>query len=100
MSEDKRKGRRAAWVVGGIALIVALVLARTHWGQFFGIPQILGGASSPTGGTARPLFELLKLVVAALIGLVVTTVHKRSVREKPLSRPLAHAQILDRKSVV
>ena len=94
MPEEKRNSRRAAWVVGGTALIVALVLARTHWGQFFGIPEILGGASNPTGGAARPFFELLKLVVAALIGLVVTTVHKRSVREKPLSRPLAHAQIL------
>src|SRR5207244_2240153 len=42
----------------------------------------------------HPLAELLKLVVAALIGIVVTQVHRRYHRDRPLTRSLLQAQVL------
>ncbi|PWU12040.1 MAG: hypothetical protein C5B51_01470 [Terriglobia bacterium] len=42
----------------------------------------------------HPFAELLKLVVAALIGIVVTDVHRRYHRDKPLTRSLLQAQVL------
>jgi len=42
----------------------------------------------------HPLAELLKLIVAALIGIIVTTVHKRYHRDRPLTRSLLQAQVL------
>jgi anti-anti-sigma factor len=41
-----------------------------------------------------PLRELLKLVVAALIGMIVTAVHRPYVSERPMDRSMQHAQIL------
>jgi uncharacterized membrane protein YhiD involved in acid resistance len=42
----------------------------------------------------QPFAELLKLVVAALIGIVITAVHKRYHRDKPLTRSLQQSQVL------
>jgi Domain of unknown function (DUF4956) len=42
----------------------------------------------------QPLQELVKLVVAAIIGLFVTAVHRRYPSDKPLTRSLAQAEIL------
>src|SRR5258706_12787390 len=42
----------------------------------------------------HPFAELLKLVLATLIGIMVTAVHKRYHRDKPLTRSLQQAQIL------
>ena len=42
----------------------------------------------------HPFAELLKLVVAALIGLIVTSVHRYYHRDKPLPRSLLQAQVL------
>src|SRR5262249_108965 len=42
----------------------------------------------------HPFAELLKLVVAALVGIVVTTVHKRYHRDRTLPRSLMQAQVL------
>ena len=42
----------------------------------------------------HPFAELLKLVIATLIGIMVTAVHKRYHRDKPLTRSLQQAQIL------
>src|SRR5882724_1371650 len=91
--------------------------ADSTWGPVFGV-AILGialvyGASmvpslmSTTGVAAhlpfkgnedntlplQPLAELLKLIVAALIGIIVTTVHKRYHRDRPLPRSLMQAQV-------
>jgi hypothetical protein len=51
----------------------------------------LEGTAIPGG---QPFLALLKLVIAALIGLFVTIVHRPSSRDKPLSRSMAQAQIL------
>ncbi len=42
----------------------------------------------------HPFVELLKLVAAALVGMVVTGFHKKYHGDRPLPRPLEHAQIL------
>src|SRR6266550_4311393 len=42
----------------------------------------------------HPLAELLKLIIAALVGIIVTTVHKRYHRDRPLTRSLMQAQVL------
>jgi Domain of unknown function (DUF4956) len=42
----------------------------------------------------QPLQQLVKLVVAAILGLFVTAVHRRYPSDKPLTRSLAQAQIL------
>lgn len=94
MQEERTKSRRAVWVVAGVALVVTLVWAGTEWGQLSGIPEISGIAAKLTSGTVHPLWELFKLVTAALTGLMVTAVHNHSRPDKPLSRSLAHAQIL------
>lgn len=92
---DKKENRRAAWVVGVAALIVALVWAGTNWGQqLFGILENSGKPANQTLAGSHTLLELFKLVAAGVIGLVVTAVHKRSHPDKPLSRSVAHAQIL------
>ena len=81
------------WVVACGAFIVALVWARTDWAQLFGIPEALSTGARQVGNK-NPFVELLKLMAAAVIGLVVTAVHKRSHPDKPPSRSLAHAQVL------
>jgi len=43
---------------------------------------------------SQPFLELLKLVVAALIGVLVTVVHRPSTRDKPRSLTMEQAQIL------
>jgi hypothetical protein len=92
--------------------------AESTWGPvfgaaIFGIALVYGASMAPslmaTTGLAghlpfkgnddnalpvHPLVELLKLIVAALIGIVVTTVHKRYHRDRPLPRSLLQAQIL------
>ena len=77
----------------GIALVYAASLApslvnATGFSETF----LLG--SSAESGLPHPFAELLKLVVAALIGIVVTTVHRRYHRDKPLPRSLLQAQVL------
>jgi len=42
----------------------------------------------------NPLLELLKLIVAASCGIIVSWVHGRCHREKPINRSVQHAQVL------
>jgi uncharacterized protein DUF4956 len=52
-------------------------------------------AIEAAGGTiSNPLLEVLKLVVAALLGAIVMTVHRRYPGDKALTRSLAQAQVL------
>src|SRR5262245_25136748 len=82
-------------VVGGLVLCVALVWIALMWPNVLTLPGVSAHfppqfALTPT----YPLLELLKLAVAAVLGLVVTAVHKRYHRDKPLSRSLEQAQVL------
>ena len=84
------------------ALCAALVWAGDRWQDRLvsatGAVSLTGAISSElaqTGAHAdlHPLVVLLKLAAAALIGLLVTAVH-RGEREWPLSRSMEHAQTL------
>jgi hypothetical protein len=83
----------------GVALLgVALVLTAAAWPSLISTTGL--AAHLPFKGNEenalplRPFAELLKLVIAALIGIIITTVHKRYHRDKPLPRSLQQAQVL------
>jgi hypothetical protein len=98
--QDRDDGRETTWgpVIGFGLFGVALVYAAAQW----------PGALTTTGFSAHlpfkgseenalplhPFAELLKLVIAAVIGIIVTTVHRRYHRDKPLPRSLLQAQVL------
>ena len=84
------------------ALCAALVWAGDRWQDRLvsatGAVSLTGAISSELaqGGAhadLHPLVVLLKLAAAALIGLLVTAVH-RGERERPMSRSMEHAQTL------
>ena len=81
--------------VGGVALFgVALVIGASHWPSLMystGLAAHLPFKGSEENALPlHPFAELLKLIVAALVGIVVTAVHKRYHRDKALPRlPLA-----------
>jgi anti-anti-sigma factor len=97
--------RMAAWpwrairiAAAGALLCTALVWAGIRW------PLELSGLSTATGGTfpdgdarlppvaGRPFLELLKLVVASMIGLLVTAIHQPVARDR--GRTMEQAQTL------
>lgn len=98
MQEKPNAGRTVWVVVGGAALCVALVWGSLRWPEKLSAPGVPVGfpfqTTEESVRTVHPLVELLKLVVSALIGMVVTAVHRRSRRKKPLAPSLAQAQIL------
>lgn len=97
---EREDGTDSTWApVLGISLLgVALVFGAGHW------PAVMlatgFAAHLPFRGSEdnalplHPFAELLKLVIASLIGIVVTTVHRRYHRDKPLTRSLMQAQVL------
>jgi hypothetical protein len=94
----RQRGWTAALVVGIGALCAGLLWIDAHWPASVtsggAPPQFsLEDAASPPV-FARPLQQLFKLVVAAIIGLLVTAVHRRYPSDKPLTRSLFQAQIL------
>lgn len=87
------------WLVLGAGLCgVVLVGGAAYAPGLMHAPGI--GAMLPFGpGEANaqpihPFAELLKLVVAGLIGIVVTAVHKQFHHDRPLTRSLLQAQVL------
>jgi anti-anti-sigma factor len=96
--------RMAAWpwrairiAVAAALLCSALVWAGLQW------PMELAGASYPPGGAfpdegrfppaaGRPFLELLKLVAAAMIGLLITAIHQPVARDR--GRTMEQAQTL------
>jgi hypothetical protein len=57
------------------------------------VPDLAGSADRPLALT-NPFLSLLKLVVAALIGLLITVVHRPASRDKPLTRSMEQTQVL------
>lgn len=88
---------RIIWVVVlGAALCGALIWGGLEWQ---GLREGVAGADhlplTETRPTMHhPLVELLKLVCAALIGILISAVHRRCHRDKPLPKSLEQSQIL------
>jgi len=103
ISETVREAQARAWpwrtigfVAGGAAFCLVLV-----WGGNAGLPSSLGippeltaGADDTALSVSQPFLALLKLVVASLIGLLITLVHRPTAHDKPLSRSMEQAQVL------
>lgn len=98
------QARRVPWGVVRIAAAIAIMTAGLWWAEGRWAPAAEPGTFITDSGAVvstpaspmreHPLVELLKLVVAALVGLLVTTVQRRLHREKPMSQAMEHAQIL------
>lgn len=87
--------RTIAFAAGGAAFCLALV-----WGGTTGFdpaavapPDFAGANDSPLPLT-NPFLALIKLIVAALIGFLITVVHRPVSRDKPLTRAMEQAQVL------
>jgi len=83
-------------VLGFSALGAALVIGASEWPELLQVTGLSGHPFQNDANSApiHPLVELLKLVLAALIGIVITAVHRRYHRDKPLPRSLLQAQVL------
>lgn len=83
------------FALGGAALCGGLVWLGTAWPdvqQPLPSPDPFASpAASPLG---QPLVELVKLIAAALIGLLVTVVHRHYRAERPQSQSMDQAQVL------
>ena len=89
--------------VGRGALSTALVAIGHQWptelsgiadGGTTIVPLGGGGPSGAPVYRVSPFIELLKLVAAAAIGQLVTSIHQPSPRERPLARSMEQAQTL------
>ncbi|MGH9257410.1 MAG: STAS domain-containing protein [Vicinamibacterales bacterium] len=94
------EARRREWswrpvvlVAAGTAFCLALVWGGTLGSSLVPAQLDLGLEASDVPG-GQPFLALLKLVVAALIGLLITVVHRPSLRDKPLSHSMEQAQVL------
>ena len=83
--------------LGGGALCMALVAGGLRW-PLAGNPDAAmlptGAEGLPAGLAPQPFIALIKLVAAALIGMLVTAVHAPSAADRPTGRAMQHAQIL------
>jgi len=88
---------KTVWVVTGIGICVIFILIGLRW-PYVSTARVSG--DFPFQGTQigavemNPFLELLKLVVAAISGLIITAVYSRCEREKPIARSVQHAQVL------
>ena len=102
MAADEDRGRFVWLVLSGAALCGALIWGGLEWRQSLEAGQPVPGTSVIPGlplvegppTVHHPFVELIKLVSAALIGMVVTAFHRRYHGEKPLPKSLEQAQIL------
>jgi hypothetical protein len=87
---DTDHGHRisAATLIAGIVFCAALVWADYRW------PTLWTAGATAQDGLPNPAVELGKLIIAAVIGAFVTTVHRPAPHKHRPSRPLIHAQIL------
>src|ERR1041385_2424404 len=96
----KEEGEQGTWgpIMGFGLLGVALVMGASRWPSMMNSTGL--SAHLPYHGNEEnalplhPFAELLKLVIAALVGIIVTAVHRRYHRDKPLPRSLLQAQVL------
>ena len=82
-------------LAGGL-LCTALVAGGLRW-PLAGNPDAVTlpiGEAVPAGLAPQPFIALIKLVAAALIGMLVTAIHAPSAADRPTGRAMQHAQIL------
>ena len=77
----------------GLAVVASAGLA-PGWMTATWVAAKVRSAGGDDAVPIYPLAELAKLVVAALMGIIVTEVHKRFHRDRPLTRSLQQAQVL------
>jgi anti-anti-sigma factor len=104
ISDSVQEAQARAWpwrtiglAAGGAAFCLALVwLGTAGVGPGGAIPSELDLGSTDTAPSAmsQPFLALVKLVVAALIGLLITFIHRPTSSDKPLNRSMEQAQIL------
>ena len=87
-------------IISGTAICIAMVWGGMKFPAFQnvevsgGIPAILGGGQDTTAHPVHPFFELVKLIAAAALATIVTSLNRRYHGDKPLARSLEQAQIL------
>ena len=86
--------RTIAFVAGGAAFCLALVWGGTTGFDPAVVPPEFAGADDSPLPLSNPFLSLVKLVVAALIGMLITVVHRPVSRDKPLTRSMEQAQVL------
>ena len=82
--------------LAGGALCAALVAGGLRW-PLAGNPGSDGAAGPGSDADAlapQPFIALIKLVAAALIGMLVTAIHAPNAADRPTGRAMQHAQIL------
>lgn len=94
MEATERTWAAARAAVGAGALCLAVVWAGSHWPLSAQTVFDTPSAQQQSALLLHPLVQVLKLIAAAVIGLVITAVHKRYHRDKPLTRSLQQAQVL------
>jgi len=97
MWTKRRVFRTVLVLVLGFGVCLILVWAGMRWPVFQIAPDVSGFLAQETPKEAPPLhpfFELLKIALAFLLGILITSVHKYYHRDKLLSRSLEQAEIL------
>lgn len=96
---QRSKPWKTVWVVtAGSLLCLILAGLGIYYPPLFSLPGLaayLPAPAPPEGPTAHyPYLELLKLLTAAVLGIIVVAVHRKTRRDKPQSSSLEHAQVL------
>jgi anti-anti-sigma factor len=99
---DAAKKRELRWEVVWAALAGGALCAALVWGGLRWPVAAIPDSTTilePTGESTQqiltqPFLALVKLVAAALIGVLVTAVHAPSATDRPAGRAMQHAQIL------
>ena len=107
MYESVDAAKIAAWpwdairaAAGGTALCAMLVWAGFRWPvELSGLGEaatsaLTGNTPAVPVHTVHPFVEVAKLIAAALIGILVTAVHKPATRDRAGSRSMEQAQML------
>ena len=89
---------RVLTIAGVLVVSVVLVGSGWYWPGLGAAPGGAAGAEGPFGvqppaDLGHPLYELAKLVAAALIGMLVTVVHRQN-RSDPVNPAMDQAQVL------
>ena len=89
---------RHFWVyLAGAALCAGLIWGGLRWPQALSEVSAsfpFSPASEEHPRSINPIETMLKLVVAAATGIIVTTIHRQRPRDKPMTRSMEQAQVL------